>query len=75
MQHTVCVTGASGYIAAHIIQKLLAAGCLVRGTVRKSPDAYPFLSNMPGAGTHLQLFTADLLTEGSFNKACRAAVP
>lgn len=69
MQHTVCVTGASGYIAAHIILKLLAAGCLVRGTVRKSPDAYPFLSNMPGAGTHLQLFTADLLTEGSFNKA------
>src|SRR5688500_8493251 len=34
----VLVTGASGFIAGHIIQGLLARGYRVRGTVRK-PDA------------------------------------
>lgn len=31
---TVCVTGASGYIAGHLVAQLLEAGYKVRGTVR-----------------------------------------
>lgn len=31
----VCVTGATGYLAGHIVQRLLAAGHTVHGTVRQ----------------------------------------
>jgi len=64
----VLVTGASGYIAGHVIQLLLQKGFEVRGTVRS-------LSN-PQKNSHLnelfpklQLYEADLLTPGSFDKA------
>lgn len=65
----VCVTGASGFIAAHIVQQLLAKGYSVRGTVRKSPKNYPFLTGLPGAAERLELFEADLLSEGSYDLA------
>ena len=60
----VCVTGASGFIAAHIVRQLLEQGYSVRGTVRKSPKNYPFLLGLPGASERLELVEADLLSNG-----------
>ena len=39
MPQTILVTGASGYIAAHILNDFLAAGYKVRGTVRSDSTA------------------------------------
>ena len=64
----VCVTGASGFIAAHIIRELLERGYSVRGTVRKSPDNYPFLLDLPGAKERLELVKADLLAAGAYDR-------
>lgn len=65
----VCVTGASGFIASHIVKQLLEQGYRVRGTVRKSSQNYPFLLALPGAAEHLELVEADLLAPGSYDKA------
>ena len=67
----VCVTGASGYIASHIVRELLEAGYTVRGTVRGlgNGKAYPELTSLPGADDRLELVQADLLDEGSFDNA------
>jgi len=67
----VCVTGASGFIASHIVGQLLAQGYRVRGTVRKSPEHYPHLLQLPGAGERLELVEADLLRSESFLSAFR----
>ncbi|MEI7748010.1 MAG: NAD-dependent epimerase/dehydratase family protein [Chlorobiaceae bacterium] len=64
----VCVTGASGFIAAHIIRELLERGYRVRGTVRKSPEHYPFLLGLPGAKERLELVIADLLVAGAYDR-------
>jgi dihydroflavonol-4-reductase len=44
----VCVTGASGFVAAHVIRELLERGYRVRGTVRglSSPGKYDFLTSL-----------------------------
>ncbi len=65
----VCVTGASGFIAAHIVRELLERGYRVRGTVRKNPESYPFLLALPGAAERLELVQADLLAAGSYDLA------
>ncbi|NTV98997.1 MAG: SDR family oxidoreductase [Chlorobiaceae bacterium] len=65
----VCVTGASGFIAAHILKELLENGYRVRGTVRKKPENYPYLLSLPGAAERLELVNADLLAKGSFDAA------
>ncbi|MCF8217064.1 MAG: aldehyde reductase [Chlorobium sp.] len=67
----VCVTGASGFIASHIVAQLLHGGYRVRGTVRKSPDYYPYLQQLPGANERLELVKADLLSKESFLPAFR----
>ncbi len=69
----VLVTGASGFIASHIVQQLLESGYRVRGTVR-DPDktrADGYLTGLPGALERLELATADLLTPGAFDDAVR----
>lgn len=70
----VAVTGASGYIAAHVIAELLKAGHSVRGTVRslQKKESYAHLKALPGA-ERLSLFEADLLTEGAFDQAFAGA--
>ncbi|KAA3644909.1 MAG: aldehyde reductase [Chloroflexi bacterium] len=69
MVDTVCVTGASGYIAAHIVKDLLEQGYEVRGTVRSNPEKYDYLTSLPGANERLTLVEGELLTEGSYDEA------
>lgn len=47
----VCVTGASGYVAASVIARLLAAGHTVHGTVPdlSSQHRFAHLLELPGA--------------------------
>lgn len=69
---TVCVTGASGFIGAHLVRALLATGATVHGTVRDAGAAAKtaHLTSLPGAATRLRLFSADLLhPPGAFDAA------
>lgn len=68
----VLVTGASGFIASHLIARLLEKGYRVRGTVRslKKKESYEHLLRLPGA-ERLELVEADLLAPGAFDAAVR----
>jgi dihydroflavonol-4-reductase len=71
----VAVTGASGFIASHIVGELLAHGFRVRGSVRqpgKAADA-AHLQALPGAAERLQLVAGDLLVDRSFDETVRGA--
>jgi len=70
----VCVTGASGFVAGHVIERLLAQGMRVRGTVRpgageRGGAKAAHLWSLPGASSRLELVEADLLAPGSFDAA------
>lgn len=66
------VTGATGYVAGWIIKSLLEAGVTVHATVRDSSDSArlahltAIADQSPG---QIRFFDADLLTEGSFDRA------
>ena len=62
MANTVLVSGATGFIASHAIERLLAGGHVVKGTVRdpKAADKNAHLTAMPGAKERLTLVAADL---------------
>ncbi|KIT18096.1 SDR family oxidoreductase [Jannaschia aquimarina] len=66
---TVLVTGANGFIASHVVERLLRAGHSVTGTVRdpadKSKTAH--LRAMEGAGERLTLVAADLTDPDPFS--------
>ena len=67
----VLVTGAAGFIASRIVERLLARGYRVRGTVRsleKTGDQAPVRA-LPGARARLELVEANLLKEGAFDRA------
>jgi len=68
---SVCVTGASGFIAGQTIRELLANGFKVRGTVRGDVDdsQYAYLKQLPGAAERLRLVPGDLTQPGSFDTA------
>lgn len=68
---SVCVTGASGFIAGQTIRELLANGFRVRGTVRGDVDdsQYAYLKQLPGAAERLRLVPGDLTQPGSFDTA------
>ena len=71
---TVCVTGATGYVAGHLIERLLASGHRVQGTVRslsKSPKLQALYQLSERYPDRLELFQADLLVQGSFRPAMR----
>lgn len=68
----VLVTGASGFIAGSVVKLLLERGYEVRGTVRSLADKAK-VSHLRDTFPSLELFAADLLTEGSFDKACEGA--
>lgn len=63
----ILVTGASGYIAAHIVKQLLDKGYRVRGTVRslKNPKKVDPLYKLSDKGK-LELVEADLMNESSW---------
>ncbi|KAG0515151.1 hypothetical protein BDA96_10G254600 [Sorghum bicolor] len=67
MKKTVCVTGAGGFVASWLVQRLLSRGdYLVRGTVRDPSDPKnAHLMALDGAGERLRLFKADLLDRAS----------
>ncbi len=69
---TVCVTGASGFVASHIVHTLLERGHRVRGTVRRpeSPERYAYLTEMDDDG-RLELVGGDLLEDGSYDEAVK----
>uniref|UniRef100_A0A0E0AMB5 NAD-dependent epimerase/dehydratase domain-containing protein n=1 Tax=Oryza glumipatula TaxID=40148 RepID=A0A0E0AMB5_9ORYZ len=67
----VCVTGASGYIAAYLVKKLLERGCVVHGTLRNLGDEKKTapLRELPGAADRLVLFEADMYDADTFEPA------
>jgi putative NADH-flavin reductase len=67
----VCVTGASGYIAAYLVKKLLERGCVVHGTLRNLGDEKKTapLRELPGAAERLVLFEADMYDADTFEPA------
>ncbi|KAG7670329.1 hypothetical protein Ndes2526B_g00076 [Nannochloris sp. 'desiccata'] len=67
----VAVTGATGYIAGPLIQRLLAGGHTVQATVRNPEDTSKtaHLTALPGAADRLKLFKADLMDASSFDDA------
>ena len=70
----VLVTGASGYIATHIVQQLLQAGYRVRGTVRSLKNeekVKPIYELCPEANDKLELVECDLLDENCWDAAVK----
>ena len=69
------VTGASGFIASHIVQQLLKTGNVrVRGTVRSlkvEEKVVPLLGMVPDARYPLELVEAELLQEDCWTEALR----
>ncbi|CAM6032382.1 unnamed protein product [Sphagnum compactum] len=64
---TVCVTGASGFIASWLVKFLLDRGYTVRGTVRNLEKSKHLLQ-LPGASDRLKLVSAELLELGCFDE-------
>ena len=67
----VLVTGASGYIAKHVVQQLLQSGYRVRGTVRslRNPDKIrPIKALCPDSKYPLELVEADLMEPKGWDK-------
>jgi len=65
---TVCVTGATGFVASWLVADLLRKGEHVRGTVRDRNRAGHLIS-LPGAAERLTLVEAELQTPGAFDDA------
>lgn len=65
----VCVTGGTGFIAAHIIAMLLKDGYKVNATIRSVQDEskFKFLKDLD-KNNNLKFFAADLTTEGSSDR-------
>ena len=70
----VLVTGASGFIATHIVQQLLKAGYRVRGTVRFTKNEEkmkPLYQLCPEANDRLEFVNADLSDEKCWPEAVK----
>ena len=70
----VLVTGASGFIATHIVQQVLEAGYRVRGTVRSTTNEEkmkPLYQLSPEANDRLEFVEADLLDEKCWPEALK----
>lgn len=70
----VLVTGASGYMATHVVDQLLLAGYKVRGTVRDEKKAAwttEFFSARYGAGKFSAAIVPEMSTIGGFDEAIK----
>jgi dihydroflavonol-4-reductase len=69
----ILVTGASGFVAKHVIGQLLNAGYAVRGTVRgqgKVPGIWAAVADLaPGCEGQLELVEANLLEDAGWTEA------
>ena len=65
----ICVVGASGLVGSNIVRAGLERGYVVHGTMRdrSAPNKAAFLQALPGASAGLQIFSADMAEEESFN--------
>lgn len=72
----VLVTGATGYLASHVINELLQRGYEVVGTVRSlaNKEKYAFLYELPHAKEKLEMREADLLNAESWDEALKGIV-
>jgi len=76
MKNIIMVTGGTGYIGLWIVKKLLGKGYTVRVTVRdkSKKKKYKFLQEIAEKSTgKLEIYEADLLKEGTFDKATKGA--
>jgi nucleoside-diphosphate-sugar epimerase len=74
MNKTVLVTGGSGYIGSWVVKELLEKSYTVRLTVRdqNKPEKFKHLLDIAEKSTGtLEVWEANLLTEGSFDDAAR----
>lgn len=70
----VLVTGASGFIATHIVDQLLLAGYHVRGTVRTEKQVVwttELFSERHGTGTFSAVVVPDMSITGAFDDAVK----
>eukprot|EP01012_Entosiphon_sulcatum_P056017 TRINITY_DN7889_c0_g1_i1.p1 TRINITY_DN7889_c0_g1~~TRINITY_DN7889_c0_g1_i1.p1 ORF type:complete len:863 (-),score=83.56 TRINITY_DN7889_c0_g1_i1:491-3079(-) len=68
----VAVTGASGFLAGHVVHQMLAMGFAVRGSVRNLNDSSK-IRHLQAEFPNLELFSADLMKEGSFDAMMQGA--
>ena len=70
----VLVTGASGYIATHIVDQLLLAGYHVRGTVRTELQVAwttELFTKRHGTGKFTAVIVPDMSISGAFDEAMK----
>lgn len=75
MTKTILITGGTGYIGSWVVKELLEKGYRVRVPVRifNRKDKYQHLLNLRNFSNLLELFEADLLIDGAFDKAAQGA--
>ncbi|KIN07192.1 hypothetical protein OIDMADRAFT_99439 [Oidiodendron maius Zn] len=70
MPETILVTGASGYVASHVIRQFLEAGYKVRGTVRNEASAEKVRHAHAQYADNLSFsYVKDMSVPGAFNEA------
>ncbi|EJD54268.1 putative NAD dependent epimerase/dehydratase [Auricularia subglabra TFB-10046 SS5] len=69
----VLLTGASGFIAAHVMDQLLKKGFWVRATVRNEKKKQEILDALPEYTSQLEfVLVPDIAKKGAFNEAVKA---
>jgi uncharacterized protein YbjT (DUF2867 family) len=74
----VLVTGASGFIATHIVDQLLLAGYHVRGTVRSKEQIVwttELFAERHGVGKFSAVIVSDMSEQGAFDDAVQGNLP
>ena len=72
MTQTVLVTGASGFIAAHVLNSFLDAGYKVRAAVRSEKSADKVRKTHGRFGNALSfVIVPDMVAPGAFNEAVK----
>lgn len=71
-EQTILVTGASGFVAAHVLHSFLHAGYKVRGTVRSDATAQNVLKTHESHASQLSFeIVPDIRTPGAFDEAVK----